>query len=145
MVLAILGLCVRGPTSTCPSKDACCRSQSAICPQTKSSPLESSPGWVFRKGQSWAWPQEAVVITLADCERKTDRLWILRVIRRTNTHLSGSLTLPGQRNLHHFGVIIITITAETVIIKSTTIIYFFIYSAGGTVLRADIHGHISFS
>lgn len=105
MVLATLGLCVRGPTSTCPSKDACCRSQSAICPQRKSSPLESSPGWVFRKGQSWAWPQEAVVITLADCERKTDRLWILRVIRRTNTHLSGSLTLPGQRNLHHFGVI----------------------------------------
>lgn len=63
VALATLGLCVRGP------KDGCLRGQSAVCPQTKSSPLDSSPGWVIRRGQLQEWAQEAVVITLADCER----------------------------------------------------------------------------
>lgn len=31
MVLATLGLCVRGPRSACPSKDTCLQGQSVVC------------------------------------------------------------------------------------------------------------------
>jgi len=73
MALATLGLCVRGGQGTlAPPKDACLRGQSAVCPQTKSSPLNSLPGWVIRRGQLQKRAQEAVVITLADCERRID-------------------------------------------------------------------------
>lgn len=32
MVLAILGFCVRGPRSACPSRDTCVQGQSVVCP-----------------------------------------------------------------------------------------------------------------
>lgn len=71
VALATLGLCVRGPRSTCPSKGASLWGQSALCPPTVSSPLESSPGQVFRGGPHRNRPQKAVVITLAGCKRST--------------------------------------------------------------------------
>lgn len=69
MAWAILRLRERGPRKN----GACLRCQCAVCPQTKSSPLESSPCWVLRRGQLWKWPQEAAVIILADCERRMDK------------------------------------------------------------------------
>lgn len=64
---ATLGLCVRGPEHLLP-KGACLQGQNAVCPQTLKAPQSKFSGeGGYRNG-----PPRGVVITLADCERRSD-------------------------------------------------------------------------
>lgn len=137
MVLATLGLCVRGPRSTCPQRMLV--SGARLLSAHKCNPFPWRGPWARFPGLGnyGNGPTNTVVITLADCERKADDTFlILGKIRRKNTRLCESLMLPHQRNLNQFRAINTDNSSESD--SKTHYHHLFICSIGGTVLKVGI-------